>query len=262
MDKLKHKLLPIPILSMHRKFPPFPRIPSMYDETNNSLNISTSEFLKRLISSATPHHPNTSIPFEGGETSALERLKTYLTCPVTSPPPKKHYTPFSLAPKKPQKALPPIAKYKQTRNQLMGINYSSKLSPFLAFGCLSPRLVYQKVVDYESKKPGGETESTYLMKSQLLWRDYLMFMAEKYENHLFHIDGFAGALKLERVKNRKEVDEDGEGETGVKNKKGKKRSQDFDKLRKWADGMTGIPWIDANMRQLKETGHVFTFGRL
>ncbi|CAG8464189.1 8825_t:CDS:2 [Diversispora eburnea] len=238
VDKLNHQLLPIPLLNMHRHFPPFPRIPSIYDETNNSLNVSTSEFLEKLVS--TPCHQRTCIPFKGGETSAIERIKTYLNSPVTSPPLKQYNPPFSLAPKKPQRALAPIAKYKQTRNNLMGINYSSKLSPFLTFGCLSPRLAYQKIVDYESKKPGGETESTYLIKSQLLWRDYFKFMAEKYGNFLFHIDGFAGALKLERIKNRR-----------------KKWNQDFDKFQKWANGMTGIPWIDANMRQLKETGHVF-----
>ncbi|RHZ89420.1 hypothetical protein Glove_14g42 [Diversispora epigaea] len=269
VDELNHQLLPIPLLDMHRHFPPFPRIPSIYDETNNSLNVSTLEFLEKLVS--TPYHQRTCIPFKGGETSAIERIKTYLNSPVTSPPSKQYYPPFSLAPKKPQKALAPIAKYKQTRNNLIGINYSSKLSPFLTFGCLSPRLAYQKIVDYESKKPGGETESTYLIKSQLLWRDYFKFMAEKYGNSLFHIDGFAGALKLERIKNRsissiqeegkEECDNGDDNDEIIENKKGKKWNQDFDKFRKWANGMTGIPWIDANMRQLKETGYMSARGR-
>jgi deoxyribodipyrimidine photo-lyase len=35
--------------------------------------------------------------------------------------------------------------YKETRNGLLGANYSSKFSPWLATGCLSPRHVVQEI---------------------------------------------------------------------------------------------------------------------
>jgi deoxyribodipyrimidine photo-lyase len=69
--------------------------------------------------------PRAVLPFEGGETAGLQRLQHYLwdtDC---------------------------LKNYKQTRNGMVGADYSSKLSPWLALGCLSPRRVYETVQAYE-----------------------------------------------------------------------------------------------------------------
>jgi len=64
------------------------------------------------------------LPFHGGETAGLARLRDYIWeagC---------------------------LKAYKQTRNGMLGANYSSKFSAWLALGCLSPRRVYQAVQHY------------------------------------------------------------------------------------------------------------------
>lgn len=62
----------------------------------------------------------TALP-QGGETAALARLKHYLwdsDC---------------------------IASYFDTRNGMLGPDYSTKLAPWLSAGCISPRTIYHQV---------------------------------------------------------------------------------------------------------------------
>jgi len=66
--------------------------------------------------------PRSDYEFHGGESNGLKRLKDYL------------YTNRSLS------------TYKNTRNNLMGSEYSSKLSPWLADGSLSIRRVFEGVL--------------------------------------------------------------------------------------------------------------------
>jgi len=63
--------------------------------------------------------------FKGGATAAMERLNYYLW----------------------EKEL--LANYKETRNGLIGGDYSSKFSPWLANGCLSPRQIYWQIKKFE-----------------------------------------------------------------------------------------------------------------
>ena len=46
--------------------------------------------------------------------------------------------------------------YKTTRNGFLGPNFSSKFSPWMANGCLSPRQIYWEVKKWE--KDNGENE--------------------------------------------------------------------------------------------------------
>ena len=80
-----------------------------------------------------------------------------------------------------------LENYKSTRNGLIGTEYSSKFSIWLAHGCLSPRYLYHKVKEYESKN--GASEGTKCMVFELLWRDFFKFVALKYGSKLFHVDG-------------------------------------------------------------------------
>jgi len=59
--------------------------------------------------------PRTVFPFSGGETAALLRVQQWIF-------EDRH-----------------IDSYFETRNGLLGVDYSSKFSPWLAIGCLSPR---------------------------------------------------------------------------------------------------------------------------
>ena len=62
-----------------------------------------------------------AIAFKGGETAALQRLKHYLWDSGC------------------------ISEYFSTRNGMLGPDYSTKFSPWLAHGCISPRTIHHEV---------------------------------------------------------------------------------------------------------------------
>jgi len=157
-----------------------------------------------------PNHDARSVlDFEGGETAALERLNTYFW----------------------EQDL--LKVYKETRNGLLGADYSSKFSAWLALGCISPRKIYTEVKRYESLRK--KNSSTYWLIFELIWRDYFRFVAKKHGNTLFHLAGINQAQTRGRV--------------------------DWKRFERWQEGQTGIPFVDANMRELKETGFMSNRGR-
>lgn len=56
----------------------------------------------------------------------------------------------------------PIATYKETRNGLLGADFSTKFSKWLANGSLSPKIVYQQVERWEER--WGGNKSSYWVK--------------------------------------------------------------------------------------------------
>lgn len=150
------------------------------------------------------------LPFKGGESEALRRLRYYLW----------------------DKDL--AATYKETRNCLTGGDYSTKFSPWLSQGCLSPKLVYHELKRYERERVSNE--STYWIFFELLWRDYFRLMGKKYGNKIFLKGGTQGK-PLKHLKNNR------------------------DSFQAWAEGRTGVPFIDANMRELNQTGWMSNRGR-
>ncbi len=146
----------------------------------------------------------------GGEKEGLKRLKYYLW---ESDLAKDYY---------------------DTRNELMGGDYSTKFSPWLAQGCLSPKMIYYELKRYESER--GENKSTYWIFFELLWRDFFRLMAKKHGNQIFLKGG-----TLKKIN------------TTLKN--------DTHLLNLWIEGRTGVPLIDANMRELAATGFMSNRGR-
>jgi len=144
----------------------------------------------------------------GGENNAISRLETFVD--------------------------QGLAKYKSTRNELCGANYSSKMSAWLALGCISPKKIYWRVQKYEQQNEA--TEHTYWITFEMLWRDYFHFLC-------FH----SGAPFFY--------------EYGPKNDKKIRWISDAEKFKKWANGETGVPLVDACMRQLKLTGYMSNRGR-
>ncbi|MEW5306438.1 MAG: hypothetical protein WDW36_008901 [Sanguina aurantia] len=145
----------------------------------------------------------------GGETAALERLKYYLWDS------KK------------------VSTYFDTRNGMLGGDYSTKFSPWLATGSLSPRTIYHQLKGYEKKH--GANKSTYWVQFELTWRDFYRFFALKHSSSIFLPGGTTGAAP-DWAKN----------------------PQAF---RAWAEGRTGLPLVDANMRELNATGFMSNRGR-
>lgn len=127
--------------------------------------------------------------------------------------------------------------YKETRNFSGERDCSSKLSPWLSTGCISPRTLLQHIVKYEKERT--KNESTYWLVFELITRDYFKWLADKAGSSLFAWNGFA----------REEPPQfdlpPGFKITEVHRKR----------LQAWIDGMTGSPFVDAAMRELKATGY-------
>lgn len=151
------------------------------------------------------------IDFKGGETAGLERLRYYLW------------------------ETKAVQTYKETRNGLIGSDYSTKFSAWLAQGCLSPKMIYQEVKAFEAEY--GSNKSTYWVIFELLWRDFFRFMAKKYGDKIFSLSGTKG------------------DDSDVP------KTEDLRLLDKWIEGKTGVPFIDANMREIRETGFMSNRGR-
>lgn len=103
----------------------------------------------------------------------------------------------------------------------MGANYSSKLSPWLACGAISPRYVYHEVKKFE--KNFLETESSKHFISELFWRDFCHWYCLRHGSGVFYEYG-----ALDKGQNDWRVD--------------------IETIKRWKTGTTGIPLIDALMR--------------
>lgn len=148
--------------------------------------------------------------FKGGEQNAFDRLNHYFW----------------------QTNL--IKSYKLTRNGLLGLDYSSKFSPWLANGCISPRFIYHQVKKVETER--GANDSTYWLIYELLWRDYFKFIFKKYGNRFF-------------------------SENGIKSKASISYRPSNTALNKWKTGKTDEPFVNANMLELAQTGFMSNRGR-
>lgn len=98
------------------------------------------QLLKPLETEESRRSPDRSdVPYKGGLTAAGKRLHDYCTGKSA-----------------------PIATYKETRNGMLGTDYSTKFSPWLANGSLSPKVIYQKVEEWEQEF--GANKSSYWIK--------------------------------------------------------------------------------------------------
>ncbi|GAB4328133.1 MAG: DASH family cryptochrome [Flammeovirgaceae bacterium] len=149
------------------------------------------------------------IQFVGGESHGIGRLQEYIW----------------------EKDL--LKNYKNTRNGLLGADYSSKFSAWLSLGFLSPRYIFEQVKSYEASRIANE--STYWLIFELIWRDYFRFIAKKHGNKLF----LRGGIQNQLIKT----------------------NQDMKTFWLWANGKTGVPFVDANMTELNKTGFMSNRGR-
>lgn len=118
-------------------------------------------------------------------------------------------------------------KYNTNRNTLS--IETSLLSAYIKFGCISIREVYWKI-----KEKLGATNS---LIDQLFWREFYFYIAYYFPQVL-------------KGKNYNEKYDD---------IKWNKNSSLF---KKWCDGETGYPVVDAGMRQMNKTGYMHNRARL
>ncbi|HET8822422.1 MAG TPA: deoxyribodipyrimidine photo-lyase [Thermoleophilaceae bacterium] len=140
-------------------------------------------------------------PLPGGETAGRERLARFLRSGIDA--------------------------YEDNHDAL-GRDKTSRLSPYLHFGCLSPR-------EIEGRLPRGKGADAF--RRQLCWRDF-------YHHVLLHHprnarsefqDRYRGSVSWSYAKRRFEA---------------------------WCEGRTGYPLVDAGMRQLRREGWMHNRARL
>ena len=140
----------------------------------------------------------------GGEEAALARMKQFIW---------EHQA---------------IRTYKETRDQLTGLDFSSKYACWLSLGCISPRRIYWEIKRFEHEVISNE--STYWLVFELLWRDFFRFSFKKHPIAYFQLNGLGQQAMY----------------------------TDFDKCKfeKWTQGRTDESLINAGMNELRETGFV------
>lgn len=151
----------------------------------------------------------TAFPFRGGENEAMNRLENYFW--------------------KSKK----LSVYKLTRNGLLGTDFSSKFSPWLANGSISAKTIYWEIIKYE--KEIEKNDSTYWLIFELIWRDYFKYVSLKNGNSIFKIGGILDK-KYDWITNQSAINH-------------------------WINGTTEEPFVNANMIELQQTGWMSNRGR-
>ena len=146
--------------------------------------------------------------FQGGEQEGLAHLDRYFESNLAS-------------------------RYKQTRNGLDGLDYSTKFSPWLANGSLSVKRVVERLRTYEREVESND--STYWIYVELLWREYYQWYAHRNGKQLFNFKGI----------------------------KSSNPTTSFypERFQKWCYGNTPYPIVNACMKQLNSTGYMSNRGR-
>lgn len=161
-----------------------------------------------LIRAWEPKSVTSTPTFAGGEQAAQRQLNHYFSTNLPS-------------------------HYKEVRNALDGWGNSTKFSPWLAQGNVSPRQIKMALNQYEDTN--GINESTYWIYFELLWREYFHWYAAYHGKRLFLASGVSshqthGSFYSER-------------------------------FRKWCQGNTPYPIVNACMKQLNQTGFMSNRGR-
>ena len=219
------------VLPAPSKLPPLPpSIPPQHGPfaIPNSLSDTISALHKPLSKSLglnhVPEYPpkaTSAHPFLGGEFTGHERIKHLITSGS-------------------------MTAYKDTRNGTLGEDFSTKLSAWLALGCVTARQTHEYLLNFEDGKTElgkgvqgygkGEGKGTAAVRFELLWRDYFRLATRKFGPRLFRIGGF-------------------KEDTSYSWKSPKKDKVVQSQVSRFLDGTTGTGFIDASMRELFLTGY-------
>ena len=184
-------------------------IPQQKPESNLLKNKSKTPNLEDLGLENFEQDSRTAFPFKGGEDEALKRIEHYFWQTKN------------------------LAEYKQTRNGLLGKDYSSKLSAWLANGSISAVSIYHEIKKFEQEIT--KNQDTYWLIFELIWRDFFKYISLKHGNSIFFLSGILN----------KELDWNFSKE----------------KLQNWIDGETKEDFVNANMREIAATGFMSNRGR-
>lgn len=104
---------------------------------------------------------NLNLIFKGGENHAISRLDYYLNNFIHN--------------------------YKDTRDKVDGSDNSTKFSPYLSVGAISPRYIYYKIKEKELET--YSSKSSYWIYFELLWRDFFHLVMYQSKSLLFKKGG-------------------------------------------------------------------------
>lgn len=129
--------------------------------------------------------------------------------------------------------------YKSTRNGLMrsaatGSGYATKLSSWLALGCLSPVTVWHALKSFEADN--GASNSSHWIGFELLWREHFRWLHKRHGASLYKAQGSVAQQS-----------------PPAQHKILARQSADFER---WRTGQTDSPFVNAGMRELALTGYV------
>jgi deoxyribodipyrimidine photo-lyase len=149
--------------------------------------------------------------------------------------------------------------YKATRNQLSGLDYSTKFSVWLASGALSARMLYQQLQAFEAEH--GANDGSYWIWFELLWRDYFRVLHLRFGAQLYRRSGLRKRAAFEQrgsrgskqsLNGRQSFNED-LAQAGGAVIATPAQEQQFER---WCLGECGEPFVDAGMRELRHTGYL------
>ena len=163
---------------------------------------------------------SSAVIIPGGETAALERMAQHT----------RQRAEWAAAFEKPQTD--------PTEMDAFAVNTRSTtvLSPYLKFGCLSPRLFHEEVARVYANAPGGKyAKPPTSLHGQIYWREFYYCCAHGTPNY----EVMVGNPICRQVP----------------------WDDDAALLKAWKDGKTGYPWIDAVMTQLREEGWIHHLAR-
>ncbi|KAL8968456.1 MAG: hypothetical protein Q9183_002449 [Haloplaca sp. 2 TL-2023] len=216
--------LPKILLPLPETIPPQPApfsIPSTLEDILACLKKPMEPSLGLSNAPKLPANAQSAHPFHGGESPGHKRIEHLITSGN-------------------------MTTYKDTRNGMLGLDFSTKLSAWLALGCVTARQVHEYLLDFEEAKiplgkgvhgyGKGENKGTAAVRFELLWRDYFRLATRKFGPRLFRIEGF-------------------KNDSNYSWKYPQKDKEVQHTVQRFLEGTTGNGFIDASMRELFLTGY-------
>jgi deoxyribodipyrimidine photo-lyase len=192
---------PLPVIA---SMPALPDVSGLQTKLKTQIEAACSSPAQTICIDPRSAFPWGPSGFEGGETSALAHLDHYCNNKLPS-------------------------SYKLTRNGLMGVDYSTKWSPWLATGALSARQAWAAIKAYEAMH--GANDSTYWIGFELLWRDHFRWLHLKHGHQLYQRQGLSKETQV-------------------------RKAHSPENFEAWCAAKTGHPFIDAGMRELTTTSYL------
>jgi deoxyribodipyrimidine photo-lyase len=183
--------------------PTIKRLPDLF-KSMPSPTIFRPQWLPPILYKKVKHGFN----FDGGEHDGLKHLNRYFSSNLPTT-------------------------YKDVRNNLDGWNNSSKLSPWLGYGCISARQVMNSIVEFEHRQ--GKNSSTECLTLEILWREYFQWLHFKVETKMYQFKGLSDHPPLTTFYP--------------------------ERFNKWCSGNTPYSLVNACMNELRQTGYLSNRGR-